>query len=70
MINPGSTGQPCDGDPRAAYAVLGCSDGRLEVVLARLKYNIDTVISQVSEYGLSRYAVEKLRDIIVQGGVF
>ncbi len=29
LINPGSVGMPFDGDPRAAYAVLG-DDGRIE----------------------------------------
>jgi predicted phosphodiesterase len=29
LLNPGSVGMPFDGDPRAAYAVLG-SDGRIE----------------------------------------
>ncbi len=70
IINPGSTGQPRDGDPRAAYAVLGCWDGGLKVLLARLKYNIDAVISRLSKYELPGYALNKLRDIILRGGVF
>ncbi len=70
IINPGSTGQPRDGDPRAAYAVLGCSDKELEVILARLKYNTGDVISRLSWYELPSDTVDKLKDILIRGGVF
>jgi diadenosine tetraphosphatase ApaH/serine/threonine PP2A family protein phosphatase len=38
LINPGSAGMPFDGDPRAAYAIVG-DDGRVE--LRRAAYDHD-----------------------------
>ena len=43
VINPGSVGQPRDGDPRAAYAVI--DDGRVE--LKRIDYPIAETIARV-----------------------
>jgi putative phosphoesterase len=43
VINPGSVGQPRDGDPRAAYAVI--EDNRVE--LKRVDYPIDETIARV-----------------------
>jgi diadenosine tetraphosphatase ApaH/serine/threonine PP2A family protein phosphatase len=37
LINPGSVGQPRDGDPRAAYALY--NSGTREVALRRVPYN-------------------------------
>jgi diadenosine tetraphosphatase ApaH/serine/threonine PP2A family protein phosphatase len=38
MVNPGSVGQPRDGDPRAAYALLDVASGR--VVFRRVEYDV------------------------------
>lgn len=70
IVNPGSAGQPRDGDPRAAYAVLVCSDDRLEIALARLKYDAESVVSRLKGYGLPEHSVEKLKNILLRGGVF
>lgn len=43
VINPGSVGQPRDGDPRAAYAII--DDNRIE--LKRVPYDIDRTIAGV-----------------------
>ncbi len=43
VLNPGSVGQPRDGDPRAAYAVI--DNGRIE--LKRVEYSIDEAIARV-----------------------
>ncbi len=69
-VNPGSAGQPRDGDPRAAYAIVRCSDIGLEITLARIKYDIGTVVSKLSMYKLPSRVVEKLRNIVMRGGVF
>lgn len=50
VLNPGSVGQPRDGDPRAAYAVVDL-DG-LDVSLHRVEYDIDTVQEAVRAAGL------------------
>lgn len=43
VLNPGSVGQPRDGDPRAAYAVI--EDGRIE--LKRVAYDLDDAIARI-----------------------
>lgn len=43
VLNPGSVGQPRDGDPRAAYAIW--EDGRIE--LKRAEYDIDATVEQL-----------------------
>ena len=50
VVNPGSVGQPRDGDPRAAYAVVDLDD--LSVTQHRVSYDIDAVDDAVSEAGL------------------
>lgn len=44
VVNPGSVGQPRDGDRRAAYAVLDLDD--LEAEIYRVDYSIDEVASE------------------------
>lgn len=48
LVNPGSVGQPRDGDPRAAYAVI--EDGR--VSLRRVGYDLDAAVAQLRASGL------------------
>ncbi len=50
VVNPGSVGQPRDGDPRAAYAVVDLD--ALSVETYRVEYDIDTVQEAVSEADL------------------
>jgi putative phosphoesterase len=50
VMNPGSVGQPRDGDPRAAYAVLDLDD--LTVTEHRVEYDIDRVREAVAEADL------------------
>lgn len=50
IVNPGSVGQPRDGNPAAAYAVLETETQAVE--LRRVDYDIDKVISRVEECGL------------------
>ncbi|MGH9628716.1 MAG: metallophosphoesterase family protein, partial [Bryobacteraceae bacterium] len=50
MINPGSVGQPRDGDPRAAYAIYEPEE-RL-VTLHRAQYDIAETQRKIVEAGL------------------
>jgi putative phosphoesterase len=43
VLNPGSVGQPRDGDPRASYAII--DDGRIE--LKRVAYPIEETIARI-----------------------
>lgn len=53
VLNPGSVGQPRDGDPRASYAVI--EDG--VVSLRRVEFDIDAAIEQVRSTGLPDWVV-------------
>lgn len=50
VMNPGSVGQPRDGDPRAAYAVVDPDEGRVEE--RRVEYDIDRAVAAVEAAGL------------------
>ncbi len=50
VVNPGSVGQPRDGDPRGAYAVVDLE--RLTVDTHRVEYDVEAVQAAVSAAGL------------------
>jgi predicted phosphodiesterase len=50
LINPGSVGQPRDGDPRAAYALWNPAEKT--VTLRRVEYPIETTCRKIAEAGL------------------
>jgi predicted phosphodiesterase len=58
VINPGSVGQPRDGDPRASYAVYDTDDRA--VTLNRVEYEINATQRLMVEAGLPRWLVERL----------
>ena len=60
VCNPGSVGQPRDGDPKAAFAVLDL-DGEPTVDTHRVAYDVDRVIEAVGEAGLPKRIGTRLR---------
>ncbi len=58
VLNPGSVGQPRDGDPRAAYAVI--EDGRIE--LKRVSYSLDDAASRIDRTEMP----ERAKAILIQ----
>jgi diadenosine tetraphosphatase ApaH/serine/threonine PP2A family protein phosphatase len=58
ILNPGSVGQPRDGDARAAYAVVDTESW--ETDLRRTAYNVDSVQETVRSVGLPRGVGERL----------
>jgi predicted phosphodiesterase len=50
LINPGSVGQPRDGDPRAAYAIY--DPQTLELSQRRVRYNFEVTRRKIEEAGL------------------
>ena len=50
IVNPGSVGQPRDGDPRAGYALLDTSEGM--VTWLRAEYDIRAAQEAIREAGL------------------
>jgi putative phosphoesterase len=63
VINPGSVGQPRDGDPRAAYAVI--ENGKVE--LKRVEYPVDETIARVEASALPERAKQILRQSLRLG---
>ncbi|PSP44802.1 metallophosphoesterase [Halobacteriales archaeon QH_6_66_25] len=60
VMNPGSVGQPRDGDPRAAYAVLDLDD--LTVTEHRVEYDIDRVREAVAAADLPARIGDRLAE--------
>ena len=60
IVNPGSVGQPRDGDPDAAYAVLDTD--RNEVELRRTAYDVDRVQRQIEAEGLPSRTAARLAE--------
>jgi predicted phosphodiesterase len=60
IVNPGSVGQPRDGDPEAAYAVLD-TDAE-DVALRRVRYDVNRVIDRVEASDLPDMTGTRLLD--------
>jgi predicted phosphodiesterase len=58
LINPGSVGQPRDGDPRAAYAILDTVAE--DVVLRRVAYPVEHACERILAAGLPKSLGERL----------
>ena len=58
MINPGSIGQPRDGDPRAAYAVYDTDAGI--VTYRRVAYDVAAAQKKIREAGLPPILADRL----------
>jgi predicted phosphodiesterase len=64
IVNPGSVGQPKDGDPRAAYAIW--EDG--EVTLRRAAYDVEETIRAYQSTRLDPQMVDALAEVLRTGG--
>ena len=60
IVNPGSVGQPRDGDPDAAYAVMDTD--RNDVDLRRTAYDVDRVRHEIETEGLPSGTAERLTE--------
>jgi putative phosphoesterase len=52
FINPGSVGQPRDGNARTSYAILHITAGDIQVEAFRLEYDIDALVTALRDYSL------------------
>ena len=64
VINPGSVGQPRDGIPGAAYAVI--ERGKLD--FRRVGYDFDRVVRGLRQAGVADAAVELTAEVLRTGG--
>ena len=58
LVNPGSVGQPRDGDPRAAYLVLDLASGR--AVFRRVPYPVEETQREIRDEGLPETLATRL----------
>ena len=58
LVNPGSVGQPRDGDPRAAYAIVDTKQHRVD--LFRLPYPVEVTQSKIIDAGLPDVLAQRL----------
>jgi putative phosphoesterase len=63
IVNPGSAGQPRDGDPRAAYAIW--QDGN--ITLHRLEYDIEATCRALATCPLEAEVIERLSSVLRTG---
>jgi diadenosine tetraphosphatase ApaH/serine/threonine PP2A family protein phosphatase len=59
LVNPGSIGQPRDGDPRAGYLLWDDEAWTFEHV--RLEYDVDRAVERILDAALPAYLAERLR---------
>jgi putative phosphoesterase len=60
LANPGSVGQPRDGDARASYGLLTLDDSKLSFQVRRVTYPVDAVARKILNAGLPKFLAERL----------
>ena len=58
LVNPGSVGQPRDGDPRAAYAIVDVEER--QVTMMRVSYAVEAAQAKVVKAGLPDVLAQRL----------
>jgi len=65
IVNPGSVGQPLDGDPRTAYAIW--EDG--EISLHRAEYDRTSALDALAKTGLQANLLSELKNTLRRGAI-
>jgi len=60
VFNPGSVGQPRDGDPKASFAVLSFDEQEVRVEIRRVEYDIQKAAEKIREAGLPESYASRL----------
>jgi putative phosphoesterase len=60
LANPGSVGQPRDGDPRASFGILNTSNNHVSFEIIRIRYDVEPVAGKITEAGLPSFLAERL----------
>jgi putative phosphoesterase len=61
LANPGSVGQPRDGDYRASFALLSITRSEVKFEVRRVEYDVDAVAGKIMKSGLPSFLAERLR---------
>ncbi len=64
VINPGSVGQPRDGDPRASYAII--EDGKVH--FRKVAYDIDETLALMRQRHVAPWAIDLTAVVLQTGG--
>lgn len=64
VVNPGSVGQPRDGDPRASYAIL--ENGNVE--LKRVEYDVEATIQELARFEMPKEVLAYGSHVLRNGG--
>ena len=67
VVNPGSVGQPRDGDPRAAYALIDLDNW--SVKLGRVEYDIWKTVRKLERLSLDQQHLLRLKGVLLSGKV-
>ncbi|NOZ30491.1 MAG: metallophosphoesterase family protein [Crenarchaeota archaeon] len=67
VANPGSTGEPRDGDPRAAYSVFDLESSTIS--FGRARYDVDRVIGDLEDLGVPDPYLSALKVMFREGRV-
>ncbi|AFZ70069.1 putative phosphoesterase [Caldisphaera lagunensis DSM 15908] len=67
IINPGSAGEPRDNDYRAAYAIIDTETKN--IILKRIKYNVDKVIRNLEDLKIPNPYLTHLKYMFINGSV-
>ncbi len=60
LLNPGSVGQPRDGDPRASYMILDLEPSRVVHKIRRVQYDVGRTSEAIIKQGLPMFLAERL----------
>lgn len=60
LANPGSVGQPRDGDPRASFGLLTLSPNEIKFDVQRVEYDVAAVAHSILRNGLPGFLAERL----------
>ncbi|MHA1226559.1 MAG: metallophosphoesterase family protein [Candidatus Hodarchaeales archaeon] len=60
IVNPGSVGQPRDGDARASYAIVELTEKKIDAKIIRLEYDIEKTCQALMEENLDSYLCSRL----------
>lgn len=60
LANPGSVGQPRDGDPRASFALLTMTRSEVMFEVGRVEYAVEEAANRIIRSGLPSFLAERL----------
>jgi len=67
IVNPGSVGQPRDGDPRAAYAII--DDETTTITFRRVKYDVNTTMRKLKALVRDESSLRLLEHLLMHGAL-